>query len=282
MIDVSVIIVNFNTFNLTCSCIESILKMTKEVSYEIILVDNDSSECDPTLFSNRFPELILIQSERNLGFAGGNNLGLKAASGRFALLLNSDTELVNDAISKAFSEIASDDSIGVLGGKLLGSDGELQVSGRPFPSIKRELSLLFRLHKIFPSGYYFDGKPNRNKTIIEVDYVWGTFFMFPMQLLNSFPKHQLHDDFFMYVEDIQWCYHIKRKIGKKIVYSFNPQVLHHDGKSDPNTSKNAKYTTTILPNTLRWLAFIGKSRLYIELFSMLHKIRNCMIGEIFE
>ena len=92
-IELSVIIINYNTFALTNKCIETIYQFTKGVEFEIILVDNASAECDADLFKKNFPDITLIKSTTNLGFSGGNNLGIQQASGEYILLLNSDIEL---------------------------------------------------------------------------------------------------------------------------------------------------------------------------------------------
>ena len=93
----SIIIINYNTFTLTCNCIRSIHEKLTGLSYEIVLVDNASVERDPNEFKALFPDIVLVASKENTGFTGGNNLGLKHASGEYILLLNSDTELINNA-----------------------------------------------------------------------------------------------------------------------------------------------------------------------------------------
>ena len=112
--DVSIIIINYNTFSLTCKCIESLYKYNNGFSYEIILVDNASSECDAKIFSEKFPNINLVISEKNLGFAGGNNLGIKHATGNFILLLNSDTELIENSIFSCINYMKENKKIGVL------------------------------------------------------------------------------------------------------------------------------------------------------------------------
>ena len=84
----SIIIINYNTFTLTCNCIQSIEDKVKDIDYEIVLVDNASVECDPNLFKSKFPQINLVISDTNTGFAGGNNLGLKQATGDYILFLN--------------------------------------------------------------------------------------------------------------------------------------------------------------------------------------------------
>src|SRR5580765_4129196 len=115
---VSIIIVNFNTFKYTCTCIKSIIQYNQKQNFEIILVDNASSECDANLFLSKFPEIKLIKNKKNLGFAKANNIGIKAALGDIILLLNSDTELVTDAINMCATELKKNKHIGVISAKL--------------------------------------------------------------------------------------------------------------------------------------------------------------------
>src|SRR5205085_2670410 len=111
---VSIIIVNYNTFELTCACIQSVLARTEKVSFEIILVDNASVERPAGDFLEKFPSIILVENKENLGFARGNNAGIARASGDMILLLNSDTELMNDAIAICWSFLQTQPSVGVV------------------------------------------------------------------------------------------------------------------------------------------------------------------------
>lgn len=256
MIDVSIIVVNYNTYDLTSACIRSIIEKTKLVSYEIILVDNASIECSPFIFQEKFSSIRLVQNTVNLGFAGGNNLGLANAHGEYILLLNSDTELVNDAVSIAVSKMKSDKQIGALSTKLIYPDGRPQpVAGR-FPSLKTELVELFRLPK-FESN---DKKRNRLHNDLwdysrdtETDWLWGAFLLMPRTVLNQFPMQKLHDDFFMYYEDVQWCYFIKNKLKLKIVYISEGTVIHHIAGSSSMKDPWINFKNKILPNQYRFL-----------------------------
>ena len=96
---VSIIVINYNTFNLTSKCLRTIYQNTVGVSFEILVVDNASTECSPGRFKEEFPEIIVVENKENIGFAKGNNIGIAKASGDVVLLLNSDTELVEDSIS---------------------------------------------------------------------------------------------------------------------------------------------------------------------------------------
>ncbi|HMV03903.1 MAG TPA: glycosyltransferase family 2 protein [Chitinophagales bacterium] len=231
--DISIIIINYNTFELTSKCIESLYKYNDSFSYEIILVDNASSECDTNLFLDKFPDINLVISEINLGFAGGNNLGIKQASGDYILLLNSDTELIENSILLCLNYMKNNKKIGVLSPKLIFPNGQHQAVAQRFPSMKYQLIELFRLQKLLPKkiagklllGAFFDHNENA-----KVDWVWGAFFLFRKEILNLLPNQQLDDTYFMYFEDIQWCMDIK-KLDYEIHYFAETKVIHKMGGS---------------------------------------------------
>lgn len=265
---VSVIIVNYNTRQLTTSCIRSVYEKTIGVSFEIILVDNNSTECDAAVFQEQFPGIKLIKSDRNLGFAGGNNAGISQAAGEYILLLNSDTELVNDAITISVEIMDQDREIGVLSAQLIYPDGSPQpVTGR-FPSLKNEVLEFLRMYKFESAAH----KKNRLQgdlwdysIPVETDWVWGAFFLIPKPLLEKFPGKKLHDDFFMYFEDVQWCWYIKQQLHKKIVYAPQPVVLHHLSGSSENKDAKVNFKHKILPNQRRFL-LKEHGQLYTSLF----------------
>jgi GT2 family glycosyltransferase len=274
--DVSVIIINYNTFELTCSCISSIYQFTKDLDFEIILVDNNSSECPADSFKQRFPEIRLIKSPVNVGFAKGNNLGIEHANGNYILLLNSDIQLTNNAITLAYREIIKNNKIGALTGKLIYPDGAVQPVAGKFPSLSQELRELFRINSLLSekskSKYYLGDRYNYEQKT-ECDWIWGAFFMIPKAVLKKFKDSKLPDDFFMYGEDMQWCYKIK-KCGYCILYSPKPVCIHYLGGSEENkTDEWTRYKTKILPNTVKLLRMEkGEwyTRFYYLIKSLLH------------
>src|SRR5258705_9398946 len=141
---ISIIIINYNNFDLTCHCIRSVIQFTSGIEYEIILVDNASSAVDPGNFLIEFPQARLIKSPVNGGFAYGNNLGIGHASGEYILLLNNDTLLTEDSISKSFHHLKNHKNTGALGCRMIFPDGRVQHSARKFRSIGWELLDLFR------------------------------------------------------------------------------------------------------------------------------------------
>lgn len=231
--DISVIIINYNTPQLTEACISSVITKTKGVTYEIILVDNHSDNFNIVAFENQFPQLKIILSDKNLGFAGGNNLGIYKATGKYILLLNSDTVLQNDAITIAFNYLEKNTATGVVSSHLEFPDGTHQPTCQRLPSIRFQLFEVLRLQKLVSKkrageillGPFFD-----HKSEVNPDWVWGTFFMFRSKLLTLMKDHKLDETFFMYCEDMQWCLDIGR-LGYKIGYEPNARVLHYMGGS---------------------------------------------------
>ena len=270
--DISIIIINYNTFTLTCDCIRSIFDKTKDIEFEIILVDNASTECSANLFKEQFPQINLIQSPTNVGFAKGNNIGIAQSAGDYIVLLNSDTTLYNNAIELAFDYISRDETVGVLSGKCIYPDLRPQsVAGR-FPTLIRELRELFRLNKFLSrksrKNYYLGDEWDYSLPV-EADWVWGAFFMFRKSDLVYFPEGKLHDTFFMYGEDVQWCYHFKKVLKKKIIFHPSPMVIHYIGGSDKsNLDSFEKYKMTMLPHEYLWLEMV-KGAIYARLYYFL-------------
>lgn len=225
----SVIIINYNTFQLTYDCIASIIQYTYGLDYEIILIDNASDEFPGSIFKAKFENVIMLSQKQNLGFAKGNNVGIEKAKGEIILLLNSDTLIQDNSLLTAYQRLILDQQIGVLSAQLLYPDGKVQSCAQRFPSITLEIIELFRLQKLLSHrqksrlllGSFFG-----HQTEMEVDWVWGTFFMFRREVLKKLPKNKLPDDFFMYGEDMQWCYEIK-KTGYKILYFPAASVIHY-------------------------------------------------------
>lgn len=249
---VSIIILNYNTFQLTCNCIQSIIEFTKGVSYEIILVDNLSNECDANLFKQKFPSINLIKSKENGGFAKGNNLGIQAANGDFILLLNSDTYLVEDAISKTINHYKKENLIGVIGCKMIYPNGNIQYTARKFRSIYWELLDVFRfLVYLLPykkRARLMLGKYFKTDFNTKCDWLNGAFFMFPKVALAKFLLLKLDERFFMYGEDHLWCWQFQQ-IGYNSYFYCDTKIVHINNGSTAK-SKQLALRKTMLKNEL--------------------------------
>ena len=233
---VSVIIINYNTFTLTSNCIRTVIEQTTSVEFEIILIDNASTECNPQLFLSEFPGIKLIKSTINGGFAYGNNLGIQEARGEYILLLNSDTFLLENSLSKCFNFVKEKNEIGVLGCRMVYPDKKVQYTARRFRSISWELLDLFRFIPLLMPyekrakkmlGKYF--KHDKN---IDCDWLNGAFLLFPKKVLNGLPQQKLDDRFFMYGEDQLWCEQVKN-LGYNIFFFAETTIIHiNSGSTD--------------------------------------------------
>ncbi len=231
--EVSVIIVNYNTFEITCNCIQSILDKTRGISFQIILVDNGSTDRNASEFKKKYPEIILIINDINLGFSKAVNLGIRNSEGEIILLINSDCVLENNAIKICHDYLKNHRDIGIVTGKLVSADMIAQHNCQRFPSVSLKLFELFRLQKILPAslsgkillGPYFNYRESANP-----EWIWGTFFMFRSGLLKLMPGHMLSDRFFLYGEDMEWCLEF-RKQNIRIAFEPTAVIFHHSGKS---------------------------------------------------
>lgn len=226
--DVSIIIINYKTFFLTKQCIESILRLTQGVSFEIILVENGTQEFNKENTAQWGDKVILVESNDNLGFAGGNNLGINYAKGKCILLLNSDTYLTEDSVSKSFYFMQEHPRVGALTARLIYPDGRHQSVAQRFPSIKYNLIELLRIQKFLSkrkAGKMLLGSFFEHNETIEVDWIWGAFFMMKSEIITQLPEAKLDDSYFMYWEDVQWCMDIK-KLGYQVFFFAGTTVVH--------------------------------------------------------
>ena len=228
----SIVIINYNTYQLTCNCILSIKEKLQDLSYEIILVDNASTECNPQLFKQKFPDINLIASAVNTGFTGGNNMGIAQAKGDYLLLLNSDTELINNAPKICYDYMQAHPEVGMTTAQLLYPDGRVQYNCRRFRTITWELLEVIPVYKLLSKKrreqlmlhHYFD-----HQSFANCDWVWGAFMMFPRRIISELKCQKLSDDFFMYCEDVLWCWDFKQ-LGYQIHFLPQAKVMHvHKG-----------------------------------------------------
>lgn len=234
--ELSIIIVNYNTYNLTRQTINSIVEKNRSFTYEIMLVDNASSDGSIEALKNDFSSLIsegilkVFINNSNLGFSKANNIGIRNSIGKYILLLNSDTVVKEDCLEKCLSETNKDETIGALGCKIVLPDGKLDhACKRGFPTPKASLYYLLKLHKINPMKFgLYDALHLSENEAGEVDCLMGAFMLMPKKVLDKIGF--LDEDFFMYGEDIDLCFRIKES-GYKIIYYPIAEIVHHKGGS---------------------------------------------------
>lgn len=237
MIDVSIIIVSYNTSEMTLACLSSIYEQTKTLNFEIIVVDNNSSDNSVTAISEHFPNVILIASKTNLGFARANNLAARRAIGKYLLLLNPDTVVLDRAIDKLFSFACNNPKNLIYGGRTLFADYSLNPTScyRKFTiwsliCYSFGLTFLFKNTKFFNPDSYGNWQCDK---IRQVDIITGCFLMinyFFWQSLDGFDKN-----FFMYGEEADLCIRAL-KIGASPIIFPGATIIHYDGASDKNSN----------------------------------------------
>src|SRR3989344_7486340 len=224
--DLSVIIVNWNTKKLLENCLSSILKFTKGLSFEVIVIDNDSSDGSQAMLKKKFPQVKLILNNQNLGFSKANNQGIKKAKGQYIFLLNSDTYLVENSFKKLLTNIKSRSKLGVIAPQLLNENQTIQQSAGYFPHLPQiffwmsflddlPIGMLFKPYHIDHDSFYKNGQ--------QIDWVTAAALMIPKKVIDEVGL--LDPQIFMYGEEVEWCYRIK-KAGYKIYFSPITKIIH--------------------------------------------------------
>lgn len=234
--DLSIILVNFNSLDYTLNCIQSIYDSNLSINFEIVLIDNASDNNPQGIVLEKFPAIRYYKNDENLGFSKANNQGINYAVGNVILLLNNDTIVNKDAIERSYFKVVKNNTVGALSCQLRYPNGEIQHNCQSFPSIYKKWIEKFRLHKLISKkyrskllqGFYWDyehdGLP---------DWIWGTFFMFRKDITHKLPNNKLNDEYFMYMEDMHWCWDI-RKAGYDVYYLSSSYIVHFGGGSGAN------------------------------------------------
>jgi GT2 family glycosyltransferase len=238
-VSLSIIIVNFNTKDLLRECLSSVEKADKEgLSIEIIVVDNASGDGSVDMVKKEFPSTKVIQNKDNIGFGKANNIGIKQATGRYILLLNSDTEINSDCLVTTVQFMEKNKNVGVSTCKLLLPNGNIDPAcHRGFPTPWAALTYFSGLERVFPKIKIFSGYHLWHKgisTIHEIDSPSGAFFLVRKEVIEEVGAFD--EDFFMYGEDLDLAYRIK-SAGFTIVY--NPTVITlHKKKQSGRENEN--------------------------------------------
>lgn len=297
MIDLSIIVVNYNVKEFLKNLIDSIKKATQNFSSEIIVVDNASDDGSVELIKDKFPEIILIDNKTNLGFGKANNQGLQIAKGKFILLINPDTLVAEDTFTKMIEFFNANPEAGMAGCKILNPDGTLQLAcRRSFPGPWTAFTKVTGLSTIFPKSKLFARYNltylDENQTY-EVDAISGSFMMMRKEVYEKVGGFD--EQFFMYGEDLDLCYRIQ-KAGYKIFYVHSTQIIHYKGESTKRSSldetkifyqamhlfvKKHLSSSLIVEMILRFaiairtvFAFLGKSKLVILGVSLDYMVFN--------
>jgi N-acetylglucosaminyl-diphospho-decaprenol L-rhamnosyltransferase len=227
----SVIIVNWNVRDLLQRALASVsASWDGKPGLEIIVVDNASHDESVAMLHAGFPEVVVIANTENRGFTGGNNQGLAAATGDFLLLLNPDTEIVDDALPRMVKYLQAHPDVGMVGPQLLNPDGSMQSSRRHFPTLPVLFLESTWLERLAPREllrhYYAQEEPD--SAIQDVDWITGAAMLTRREAFAQVGG--MDEGFFMYSEEMDWCRRI-REAGWRVVYFPEAHVVHHEGKS---------------------------------------------------
>ena len=252
-VDVSIILVNWNTRELLYNCINSVYRNTSNSNFEIIVVDNASSDDSVDMLKLEFGDVKVIANTKNRGFSAANNQGMLASKGRYILLLNSDTIVLDNAIDKAVAFADAHKQVAVVGPRVLNPDNTLQLTCFMFPSILNMLLSASYLYKLFPKSRFF-GRERMTwwsrDDVREVDVVTGCFMLVRREAIEA--VGMMDERFFMYGEETDWCYRFKQA-GWKVMFTPISTIIHLCGQS----SQKVK-TEMLIRLRLSILQFIDK------------------------
>jgi GT2 family glycosyltransferase len=229
--ELSIIIVNWNSLAYLRACLTSVYREIHGISFEVIVVDNASPERGIDSLQSEFPDMVLIKSELNLGFAGANNLGFKRSSGNYVLFLNPDTEIVGDAIQVMLEQSRLRPDAGIVGCKLLNTDRSVQLQSiQKFPTILTSVLDAEYLLLRWPHCPLWDIQPlfQENVKVIKVEVIPGACMLLKREVFEK--VGMLSEDYFMYGEDLDLNHKLKHA-NYNNYYVGQAAIIHHGGRS---------------------------------------------------
>ncbi|QQS38589.1 glycosyltransferase family 2 protein [Candidatus Woesebacteria bacterium] len=245
MKDLSIIIVSYNTCDLTLECIQSVIKFTKSIRYEIIVVDNNSKDSSVKMLSklHESGKITLIGNKSNLGFAAANNIGISKTSGRFVLFLNSDTVLDDNVLGEMVAWMDKHPKIGIASCALKNIDGSMQGTGGYFPTLSRVMSWMTIQDIPGVDKFIKPFHPMKEKSFTpsldfynhpkELDWITGAFMLVRRQVVDDVGLFD--EKYFMYTEETDYCYRAQKR-GWQIYYNPKWSIVHIGGASGTKES----------------------------------------------
>jgi GT2 family glycosyltransferase len=238
--DVSVVIVSWNTRDILRGCLRSVFEQTRDISLEVFVVDNNSHDGSAEMVRAEFPQVKLIANPQNRGFAAACNQGMRVGSARYTLLLNPDTIVLDDAISRCvrYADLHAD--VGVVGCQVLENENRISPTGFSFPSPSNVFLALSGLSRIFPRSRIF-GRPelswwDRNSEC-EVDVVTGMFMLVRREAIAQVGL--MDEAYFVYSEEADWCYRFAQA-GWRRVFTPCARIVHLDGGAKSTSQASTK------------------------------------------
>ena len=218
---------SWNTVKLLGQCLRTIYANPPCGDFEVLVVDNASTDASSQMVRECFPQVKLIENEKNVGFAGANNQAIRQSRGRYILLLNPDTEVEQHALARLMKFMETHPQAGAAGAQILNPDGTLQVSCFPAPTVYREFWRLFHLEVFWPYGDYHMADWSLNKPR-EVDILLGACLFVRRAALDEVGL--LDENYFIYSEEVDICYRLQKE-GWSIYWVPQAKVTHYEGQS---------------------------------------------------
>jgi len=233
LLDISVVIVNWNTKDLLLESLASVYDTIKGITFEVWVVDNASSDDSVPVANNKFPKVNYIENNRNLGFAAANNIAFREMKGRYALLLNTDAILLDGAVEELFYYMEANPDSGTSCGQLLNTDNSKQNSIANFPTILSLVSNETLLRILFPKRY--PSKRREYSSPVEIESCIGACMMVrkeAMDIVGFFDEK-----YFFFFEETDWAYRMNQK-GWKVCFVPASKIIHAQGKSAGPSAKS--------------------------------------------
>jgi len=235
----SVVIVTRNSRRYIERCLECVAHASQGIEYEVVVVDNASSDDTVEVIRQRFPGVRLLTCEDNRGFGAANNLGARCTTGEFILFLNPDTEIERDSLRNAVEYLRNNPQVGLLGGRVFTGDGKLQVPcTTSFRTLWAEICVQFYLYRLFPKSRVFASYTRtfaRHNHIERVDVIAGCFMFMRRRAFEEIGGFD--ENIFLYCEEEDICYRLRCR-DWQVVFHPNVRLLHHGGKSNNGFSLN--------------------------------------------
>lgn len=229
MIDLSIIIVNWNVRGLLKKCLDSIYKSVNGLNFEVFVVDNASEDGSAGMVREKFPQTRLIVNKENLGFAVANNQGIREARGEFILLLNPDTEVMPDTLANMVKWMRNNKQVSLAGCHLVNGHGDTINHVRRFPTIWSQIAIVLKLPHIFPSvlNKYLRYDFNYNRSV-KVDSIRGGFFMIRQEIIKKIGM--LDERYFLWFEEVDFCRRVKQ-VNSEVWYTPVAKCVDYVGQS---------------------------------------------------
>lgn len=269
-VDVSVVVVNWNTRDDLRRCLRSVFDETRDVTIEVFVVDNASADGSAGMVRAEFPAVTLIANDTNRGFAAANNQALVLAKGRYALLLNPDTSVRDGAIGRTVRIADADPRIGVLGCQVHLREGEIQQTCFRFSTAFDEFLINTGLDRLVPAGW-FDGGPGMRtwdrRSARDVEVVSGMYMLVRREAMAEVGV--MDDAYFVYAEEADWCWRF-RKAGWRCSFTPEARIVHHDGGGRSTSQVRARMYVQLQKSILifhrknvGWFSFAAVKSIYV-------------------